>query len=287
MGQPPTYDDAETTATTPPPKSSRSETAGQGAPDRANRALRARLPRYEQIALTLRERIESGDLAPGQPVPSETAMIAEFGVSRITVRHAIAALRAAGLVITEHGRATHVRESLSLVPGSGLELDPSIIRTDDQSGPRYRTWDAKGWADVETPSRYRTDAGTYADSLAIPPAEPVFVLERQLIHATGVQIMHRTWLPFAVVDDLHLDDDPFRLPADLYQAFAAEGHELTWTDRTRAEMPRPDDVATLDIRQGIPLIIHVRITHGRDARPLLVEETRIPADRATLISRPT
>ncbi len=281
MGKPPTHDDA-TDVSMP-----KIQAAPHGAPDRTSRALRARLPRYEQIALTLRERIENGDLPPGEPIPSETAMIAEFGVSRITVRHAIAALRAAGLVTTEHGRASRVREIRSIAAGSSLELDPTINRSEGDDGPRFRTWDAEGWADVETPSRYRTDAGTYAGALAIPATEPVFfVLERQLLHASGAQVMHRTWLPFVIVDDLRLDDDPFRLPSELYQAFADAGHELTWIDRTRAEMPRPDDVATLDIPEGTPLIIHVRLTRDRDGRALLIEETRIPADRITLINHP-
>lgn len=286
MGKPPTHDAGTTQDSDVAPPPPRTQVADHGAPDRTTRALRARLPRYEQIALTLRERIENGDLPPGEPIPSETAMIAEFGVSRITVRHAIAALRAAGLVTTEHGRATRVRESLTLTAGGGLELDPSITQIGEANRPRYRTWDSDGWAEVETSSRYRTEAGNYAEALAISAGEPVFVLERQLLHASGAQIMHRTWLPFAVVDDLRLDDDPFRLPAELYRSFTVAGHELTWTDRTRAEMPRPDDVATLDIREGTPLIIHVRITYGRGGQPLLIEETRIPADRVTLISHP-
>ncbi|GAB3237800.1 GntR family transcriptional regulator [Kineosporia babensis] len=281
MGKPPAHENDATVGTSSP------TFHADSAPDRTARALRARLPRYEQIALTLRERIENGDLPPGKAIPSETAMIAEFGVSRITVRHAIAALRAAGLITTEHGRASRVRQPFTFAAGLVLEFDPSIILSDASDGPRYQTWDAQGWAEVETPSRYRTEAGSYAMALAIRPSEPVFVLERQLLHVGGTQVMHRVWLPFAVVDDLHLDDNPFRLPADLYQVFSEAGHPLTWTDRTRAEMPRPDDAATLDISPGIPLIIHVRITHGQDDRPLLVEETRIPADRATLISRPS
>ncbi|MBT0771251.1 GntR family transcriptional regulator [Kineosporia sp. J2-2] len=284
MGKPPTHETTPTNDT--PTPATQSLIAGHGAPDRTTRALRARLPRYEQIALTLRERIETGELPPGEAIPSETAMIAEFGVSRITVRHAIAALRAAGLITTEHGRASRVRETHTIAAGNSLEFDPTIVKIDATDGPHYRTWDTDGWAEVETPSRYRTNAGIYAEALAIPPAEPVFVLERQLLHTSGAQVMHRTWLPFAIVDDLHLEDDPFRLPTELYQAFTDAGHTLAWTDRTRAEMPRPDDAATLNISPGVPLIIHVRTTQGRESRPLLVEETRIPADRATLLSFP-
>ncbi|MEU8215666.1 GntR family transcriptional regulator [Micromonospora taraxaci] len=64
-------------------------------------------PRYLAIADELRERIESGVIAPGALLPAESALTAEFQAARGTVRQAIAELRAAGLVATEHGRGTY------------------------------------------------------------------------------------------------------------------------------------------------------------------------------------
>ncbi|MFG1766390.1 GntR family transcriptional regulator [Micromonospora parva] len=65
------------------------------------------LPRYRVIAEELRERIESGVIPPGALLPTESALTAEFHAARGTVRQAIAALREAGLVATEHGRGTY------------------------------------------------------------------------------------------------------------------------------------------------------------------------------------
>ncbi|MFI6239880.1 GntR family transcriptional regulator [Micromonospora sp. NPDC050795] len=64
-------------------------------------------PRYRVIAEELRERIESGTIPPGALLPTESALTAEFRAARGTVRQAIAALREAGLVATEHGRGTY------------------------------------------------------------------------------------------------------------------------------------------------------------------------------------
>ncbi|MFF5178516.1 GntR family transcriptional regulator [Micromonospora sp. NPDC000316] len=64
-------------------------------------------PRYRAIAEELKERIESGVIPPGALLPTESALTAEFRAARGTVRQAIAALREAGLVATEHGRGTH------------------------------------------------------------------------------------------------------------------------------------------------------------------------------------
>jgi len=68
----------------------------------------APVARYKQIAAILRARIESGDLEPGQTVPSEPTLMQEFGVARNTVRHAIEVLRQAGLVTTVPGMGTYV-----------------------------------------------------------------------------------------------------------------------------------------------------------------------------------
>ena len=223
-------------------------------PDRTTRTLLKQLPRYQQIALDIRERIDTGEFAPGDPIPSETEMIATYGVSRITVRHAIAALRASGLVITEHGRPSRVRAT----PTAASRRPPQrMLAVQPCDHPRRR----------RLPHLGRRRLGRRRDTLPLPhhrraatpralglaPDEPVFVLERQLLHNSGAQVMHRVYLPFATAEAVPaLQDDPFRTPAGLYNVLSAAGHDLTWTDTITATMPTPDDAATLDIRKAFP-----------------------------------
>ena len=68
-------------------------------------------PVYVQVAEILRARIESGQLLPDRPVPSETQLQQEFGVARGTARKAIALLREQGLVVTVKGRGSYVNPS--------------------------------------------------------------------------------------------------------------------------------------------------------------------------------
>ena len=65
-------------------------------------------PVYVQVAEILRARIESGQLRPDRPVPSESQLQQEFGVARGTARKGIALLREQGLVITVRGRGSFV-----------------------------------------------------------------------------------------------------------------------------------------------------------------------------------
>jgi GntR family transcriptional regulator len=65
-------------------------------------------PVYVQVADILRARIESGQLLPDRPVPSESQLQQEFGVARGTARKAIALLREQGFVVTVKGRGSYV-----------------------------------------------------------------------------------------------------------------------------------------------------------------------------------
>lgn len=62
----------------------------------------------QELVDVLGERIREGQLAPGDKLPTEAAVMAEFGVSRTVVREAISKLQAAGLVETRHGVGTFV-----------------------------------------------------------------------------------------------------------------------------------------------------------------------------------
>ena len=57
---------------------------------------------WGRVAAALRERLEAGEYADA-PMPSEAALVAEFGVSRNTVRRAYKHLVDVGAVVIRHG----------------------------------------------------------------------------------------------------------------------------------------------------------------------------------------
>lgn len=64
----------------------------------------------QHIAGAVQERIRSGAYAPGEKLPTEHALIGEFGVSRTVIREAIANLRANGLVTPRQGVGVFVTD---------------------------------------------------------------------------------------------------------------------------------------------------------------------------------
>jgi Transcriptional regulators len=60
------------------------------------------------LVQALGDRVRDGRLATGSKLPTEAAIVAEFGVSRTVVREAMSRLQAAGVVETRHGIGTFV-----------------------------------------------------------------------------------------------------------------------------------------------------------------------------------
>ena len=87
-----------------------------------------RKPRTLALELVdaLGDRIRDGRLAPGDKLPTEAAIMAEFEVSRTVVREAISKLQAAGQVETRHGIGTFV---IGLGEGSGFRIAPEQFST--------------------------------------------------------------------------------------------------------------------------------------------------------------
>ncbi len=69
------------------------------------------IPKYQAIEAILRQRIRSGEYRPGSRLPAQEELATQFGVTLMTLRQAIAALEASGLVWAARGKGTFVADS--------------------------------------------------------------------------------------------------------------------------------------------------------------------------------
>jgi DNA-binding GntR family transcriptional regulator len=67
------------------------------------------VPRYLQLAALLRARIESGELGPGDRLPSQPTLVQEYGVAKMTAAKALRVLVDEGLAVTVPGMGTFVK----------------------------------------------------------------------------------------------------------------------------------------------------------------------------------
>lgn len=231
-------------------------------------------PKYRQIADHLRAGILDGTYPAGQPLPSEESVANDFGVTRPTVRQAIAELRANGLVEVLMGRgmfvrSPHGRPSLTRPRGVRNELDG-----------RYTESDGIRWTDAEEPTATRTDAPlALADLLRIPPGEPMFTYQSlQTADRGRLRQLHSSYVPFSVLLGTTYETQAPPPAPHLYEALTGIGHELTFTEYVRTRMPLPDQAQALHLPEGVPLLHILRVAIGNQERPVALEEFHLPGD---------
>jgi DNA-binding GntR family transcriptional regulator len=89
---------------------------------------------FEVIAETLRERIRSGGLNSGDALPTQTALMREFGASSLTVQKAMALLKQDGWAVSRPGK------------GAFVAHHDHHADTDDLDHPEVKTGPAGGTA---------------------------------------------------------------------------------------------------------------------------------------------
>lgn len=149
---------------------------------------------YQQVAAEIRNGIAEGEYKPGAPLPSEAQLIERYGVSRPTVRKAIAALRAEGLIEVIHGKGSYVRA----LPAPAVNIERTITR----SGKTFRTGH-HDWQQIEDPTVYRTKTtATTGPLLGLAEGEELFAVDRVLSDPhTDTRALHRVLIPFATAAD--------------------------------------------------------------------------------------
>jgi GntR family transcriptional regulator len=93
-------------------------------------------PAYLVVADLLRERIATGEFVPGAQLPTGRELAEEYDVAPNTVLSAIRQLRDEGLVISQQGRGTFVREGAAekLRDAASPEFRALSARLDDILG---------------------------------------------------------------------------------------------------------------------------------------------------------
>ena len=141
---------------------------------------------HEQIADQIRDLIVNGQIGPGERLPSETALAAQFGASRATVREALRGLASQNLIRTSRGTAggsfvtrpspEHISEFLS----TNFSL---LSQTDDVTVAQF----LEARALLEVPAALiaiRREDSSWLDALRKEvPATPLRVdRDEQIIH---------------------------------------------------------------------------------------------------------
>lgn len=207
----------------------------------------AGVPLHRQLFLVLHDEIARGVLAPGDALPTEQSLCDQFGVSRITVRRALADLAEQGLIERRRGVGSFVRATDSVgagVGGSYLDYLRQVQFETDVEVLEY---------DVRPPPR--------AVSQRLGTTDPLLhVLRVRRERRTGEPLMvTEAWLPAALAD--RVSTKALKNTA-LYDLLTGAGvvvdrmdHEMT------AEVAGPANAHLLEVPIGSALIRIDRVAH--------------------------
>ena len=143
---------------------------------------RSPLPLWAQLHTDLQRRLRAGDF--DDAFPGELALVADYGVSRQTVRAALRGLRAAGVVVAERGRRPRLAGQPAITQPLGALY--SLFASVEAAGLRQ--------ASIVRARDLRAD-GVIADRLGLEASTPLFRLERLRLADGEPLALDIVWLP--------------------------------------------------------------------------------------------
>jgi GntR family transcriptional regulator len=225
---------------------------------------------HRQVFLILRDQIIRGLIVPGGVMPKEEALCETFGVSRITVRRALADLAAQGFVERRQGLGTFVRRdvpqprerpSLSYIEGlrkAAIETQVTVLRVEQLEAPR----EVAEWLRLGG-----TEKALHALRLRSIADLPVMLTD--------------AWVPLKL--GKRVTAAALRQKA-LYEILQSQGVELgRVVQEVTAVVANVEQAALLKTEAGSPLLKLVRLMHGVDARPVEYLTVYLCPERSRLL----
>jgi GntR family transcriptional regulator len=250
-------------------------------------------PVYRQIADLLRAAVATGELQPGDQVPSEHELCAEYGVARGTARQAIMLLRNEGVIEAVHGLGCFVREpepierlrSDRLSHGWEIGRDPHDPPP-DLHGPIGGSMGAppEEWM-MRFETRQLAKARAPADIaalLGLPDGAAVLVRRWETLYGQSVRAIVASYVPWSVATAVGLMN--IQTGPAAYLAMVDSDHRATRIiEEVAARMPTAAEAHKLDVKDGVPVLSVQRVNHTADGRAVEVSVTVMSADRYRLV----
>lgn len=225
---------------------------------------------HKQLFIVLRDEITRGRHAPGSVLPTEQVLGERFGVSRVTVRRALADLQAQGFVQRRHGRGTYVREQVpAALPPMHLGLVSSL-----RQAARETQVEVLGVGSEAPPAQVRA-------LLQLGPDErAVHALRLRRAGATPLMLTD-AWVPERLgrkVTAAALRRKP------LYLILLDQGVQFGRViQEISAEAADPDRASRLQCAVSAPLIRLTRLLHDKHDHPVQLLTVHVSPERSRVL----
>ncbi|TIC78688.1 GntR family transcriptional regulator [Nocardioides sp. GY 10127] len=225
-------------------------------------------PLWEQLQADLNRRLERGEFVDS--FPGEMQLVADYEVSRHTVRAALRALRETGVIESARGRQPRVAAPrITQSQGTLYSLFASVESTGHRQRSVVRRLEV--FAD-----------GVVASRLGLEESSPLVYLERVRMMDDEPLALDRVWLPAEVAAPLLTVD---LSATSLYGALEAHcGIRLTGgTEQVRAVVPTSAERRTLGIGADVAAL-HLERVGTSLGRLVELRRTLVRGDRYALVT---
>ena len=213
------------------------------------------LPYYLQIKEALKLRILDGDYSVHERLPSESALMKMFGVSRITVRQALRDLHSDGLIFSVQGKGTFVSK-------------PKVVQDVQRLQGFGEAMNSKGY---DTSTRVLTlkeckPPKTAAEALGTRRNEKVVEVVRiRYLNREPVSVDH-SYFPMEIGQKLFARD----LATDIFPILENEFNQpLDYANlRIEAAVADEDTGQHLNIEPGAPVLKITRLVFTSSGKPI-------------------
>jgi GntR family transcriptional regulator len=234
-----------------------------------------RRPKYQRIADSLREAIQSGEYGPGDRLPGENELMAAHGVARMTARQALSVLRDEGVAEARKGAGVFVR-AFRPVRRRGIQR-----LSQQQWGSGRSIWSA----DIENRALEVDQVAVSEEAapdhigavLDLADDETVCVRRRRFVLEGKPVLLATSYLPTSVVAGSAITQEDTG-PGGTYARLAELGYKpVHFREEIRSRMPSKDEAAQLSMSSGTPVILICRTAFADEGRPVEINEMTLDA----------
>ncbi len=227
----------------------------------------AGVPLYQQLCKAIIQAITTGLLQPNERIPSDRELCEELGMSRMTIRHAMAELVREGWLYSLAGKGTFVR-------GPKMRQRQQILVGFSQD------WQQRGYhthARVLAAQLVPASAAL-AEELHVPVHDALVKLERvRFINDEPISV-ELVYLSYALVPGILEHDFGHE---SLYQVLRTQYHyQFAWARQVvEADMPSAREASLLTISRTTPVLRGTRSLYLPDERVLEYSQAVYRGDR--------
>ena len=215
------------------------------------------IPYYIQLIETLKEKINQGELKPGDQIPSEPELCEIYGISRTVVRQALKEMEFESLIYRRKGKGTFIAE-----PKIGESLVQKLTGF-------YQDMVDRGHTPVTHVLSHEVEPANaqVARHLGLETGTPVFAIERLRFVEQVPIVLVTTFLPYELcprlVDYDLSDKSLYAVLENNLGLVLSHGHR--WIEAVAAN---EREAELLQVDECAPLILLDSVTYLEDGTPI-------------------